>query len=295
MQAQGFIRQNNAASGFTVNDTFVPSTNSDLNIQANISDFAPIRPASCQAFVKGFCRTTTTQHRIRSSRISSIPAWASMATPTPTRATNRESANVTWVYTGEFFDADGVVTFAAKLNAVWQLIIDGYAVSRLRLGDNGLFYATHVLTLGPGNGGWHTFEFRTSNDGNDNAGVQGGWPFVFNPGGTSYSTVNTVNTGLIQPMDNGNQNLFRVPSTSNPYTLNKLGTGTLTLTGPSTYSGGTQIQAGNVVLGPQVRLFRPVRSTTSRRKMKCSSSSSSGSMMSARARTRSAAARSPSP
>ena len=44
---------------------------------------------------------------------------------------------------------------------------------------------SQVLYIGPGNGGWHTFEFRVSDAGNGNAGTRrGNFPFSIAPAGT---------------------------------------------------------------------------------------------------------------
>src|SRR5437870_4726109 len=139
MQAQGFIRENNAASGFTVNDTFVPSTNSDLNIQASISDFAPNAAGFLPGLREGTLSGNISTNQNPEQSYQFYPRMGEYGQTNANSGGLPWQANVTWVYTGEFFDADGVVTFAAKLNAQWQLIIDGYAVARApTVGDNGL-------------------------------------------------------------------------------------------------------------------------------------------------------------
>src|SRR5689334_8849968 len=55
-----------------------------------------------------------------------------------------------------------------------------------------------------------------------------------------------ANTSFIEPVDNGNMNLFRTPAAQVHYTLNKTGTGTLNLQGTNSYTGGTQIKAGDL-------------------------------------------------
>ena len=53
---------------------------------------------------------------------------------------------------------------------------------------------------------------------------------------------------FVTPLDNGTMNFFRTPAAAAPYTLNKQGSGTLNLQGANTYTGGTQVNAGDLVL-----------------------------------------------
>jgi hypothetical protein len=104
------------------------------------------------------------------------------------------SRQETWVYSGEFFDADGVVSFAAAINDQWILRIDGVTV--LQGGSNNStannMRASHVLTLGPGQGnGWHTIDVRF-NQGDAPAGPTSGVPFSFAPGARSAAPLPTT-------------------------------------------------------------------------------------------------------
>lgn len=97
------------------------------------------------------------------------------------------SSNETWVYTGEFYDADGRFSFAENLDDMALLVIDGVPVIANGLfdqvsssaftvgqtGDSGYqsgantsiggIVATPTIDFGPGNSGWHSFELRIRN------------------------------------------------------------------------------------------------------------------------------------
>ncbi|MEX2140550.1 MAG: PA14 domain-containing protein [Pirellulales bacterium] len=133
--------------------------------------------------------------------------------------------NTTHVYTGEFFDADGIVAFAEHFDDTVLLRVDGrdvlspnaWNVPSASPDDDA---ATPGLqtNIGAGNAGWHTFELRVGQGGGGagTPGNQGGanWPFGtfgvgFNPNpGTSIT--NATDQANYQPMlDNGSMNLFR--------------------------------------------------------------------------------------
>jgi hypothetical protein len=138
--------------------------------------------------------------------------------------------NSTHVYTGEFFDADGIVAFAEHFDDTVLLMIDGRTI----LNSNQWNVATASpdddpgtpglqTNIGPGNGGWHAFELRLGQGtgGVGAPGNQGGadWPFGsfgvgFNPDPGS-SIANPTAQSNYQPMlDNGSMNLFR--TSANP-------------------------------------------------------------------------------
>jgi hypothetical protein len=134
--------------------------------------------------------------------------------------------NETWVYTGEFFDADGTFTFGENIDDDTRLFIDGNIVlnsgccgearSNNGGGNNGNDYG-----MGAAGDGWHRFELRIRNGGggagSDPTGA--GWGtgdaasfarkgFGLNAAGTT--SVNAVD--YIIPTDSGNGQLFRVAS-----------------------------------------------------------------------------------
>jgi autotransporter-associated beta strand protein len=132
--------------------------------------------------------------------------------------------NETWVYTGEFFDADGNFTFGENIDDDTRLFIDGNLV--LNSGccnearsNNGGPNDGNSYGMGPAGNGWHRFELRVRNGGggagSDPTGA--GWGqgdanafarkgFGLNAGGTT--SVNAAD--YVIPTDNGFANLFRV-------------------------------------------------------------------------------------
>src|SRR5262249_60713441 len=70
----------------------------------------------------------------------------------------------TWVYTGQFFDADGIVSFGTAIDDGAFLSIDGttYLTYTSNITD-----ATGVLNIGmgPAGDGWHNIDLRVENNG----------------------------------------------------------------------------------------------------------------------------------
>lgn len=132
--------------------------------------------------------------------------------------------NETWIYTGEFFDADGIFTFGENIDDDTRLKIDGNLV--LNSGccgearsNNGGASDGNSYGMGPAGDGWHRFELRVHNGaggaGSDPTGA--GWGtgdgntfarkgFGLNASGTT--SVNAVD--YVIPTDSGNATLFRV-------------------------------------------------------------------------------------
>jgi autotransporter-associated beta strand protein len=169
-----------------------------------------------------------------------------------------------YVYTGQFYDADGVFTFAENIDDIAEVKIDG--IVRLRnfgattastTGYPGLygenpFGAVNTLVnygMGPAGDGWHDIEIRFYN-GTGNAGAQGTslWSslkgFGFDP-----NTINTNAQGnaYVIPTDPGDMTLFRC-HISNGNALTKTGSGTLTLGGDNSYTGPTTVEQGKLLV-----------------------------------------------
>lgn len=265
-----------------VNDTFVPSKNPDLVIAATIADPTPVNgflPGLREGVVSGNNNLAAPNPDNSFQLTTRLGEYGTSSTNgIGTNGGFPDSGlpwgnNVTWIYSGEFFDEDGIISFGATLNDSFQLKIDGVVVTADQSVSNRAvptFTAnsnttgnntrtTHVLYIGPGNAGWHTFEFRVGNAGNPEAGAHNlHFPFTIAPGGTAAGVIGyTSRTGLtgveardsfVTPLESGTMNLFRTPAVAAPYTLNKQGSGTLNLRGANTYTGGTQVNAGDLVL-----------------------------------------------
>ncbi len=142
--------------------------------------------------------------------------------------------NSTHVYSGEIFDADGIVAFAEQFDDSVLLKID--------MNNNGTFEASETvlnngafnvptttdgdtvaagvqpLNIGAGDGGWHAFELRLGQGtgGVGTAGNQGGanWPFLtfgfgYNPNPPA-TIPNAIQQSNYQPLvDNGSGTLLR--------------------------------------------------------------------------------------
>jgi autotransporter-associated beta strand protein len=191
--------------------------------------------------------------------------------------------NETWVYTGEFFDADGSFAFAENIDDAVLLKIDGVtyinngtwnvatstattAGYQTQSGTLGTVVAgananggTTNFGMGPNGDGWHSFELRMYNGGGGagassqsaNAG-NGNWSPTYgigwNPGSVLPADAN--GSGYFIPQDSGAGNLFRTAVPVNTSHILKQGAGTLSLnSGANTYTGGTIISQGTVLVG----------------------------------------------
>src|SRR5439155_5940110 len=118
------------------------------------------------------------------------------------------SDNTTWVYTGQFFDADGQFAFAENIDDNVLVKIDG--VQRLR--DTAWNVPTTTgasstnLGMGPAGDGWHDVEIRMGNGGGGAGPVAGtGWTATYGFG-LRDSTTNLTSTDgsqYVAPLDPG--------------------------------------------------------------------------------------------
>src|SRR5205085_10434506 len=77
---------------------------------------------------------------------------------------NPWNANETWVYTGQFFDADGIVAFGTAIDDGAFLKIDG--ASYLNYSSNiTIASGTLNIGMGPSGDGWHNIDIRVENGG----------------------------------------------------------------------------------------------------------------------------------
>jgi len=172
--------------------------------------------------------------------------------------------NDLWVYTGQFYDADGRFSFAENIDDRASIWIDGVHVlyngndritsTAMVAGQRGTtIEATGAGTnsaagagtlnfgMGPNGDGWHTIEIRFNN-GTGGAGPWGAsngftnnFGFGLNPGGTQ-ALDGAVYT---RPIDPGDASLFRTPMG---------GKGTIQV------DAGSSLTAGGVAVTTEVRL-----------------------------------------
>ena len=156
----------------------------------------------------------------------------------------------TWVYTGQFYDADGVFSFGESIDDVAWMKIDGTVC--LNNDDWDIPTTTGILDLGMGAGGdgWHDVEIRFYNGyGGKGAVAREGWTttkgFGLNADGTT-----SINGGdyLDSVIDPGDGSLWRFGVAVSPNDLIKTGTGILTLSGANTYVGATTVEQGTLLV-----------------------------------------------
>jgi fibronectin-binding autotransporter adhesin len=162
--------------------------------------------------------------------------------------------NMTWVYTGQFFDADGTFTFGENIDDDTRLFIDGALV--LNSGccgearsNNGGANDGNSYGMGPNGDGWHNFEvrFRNGGGGAGSAPTGANWGqgdaatysrigFGLNANGTT--SVDRIAGGYVIPTDPGNASLFRVAT----------GGGSLDVDAGATLKVGSTSNASNIRL-----------------------------------------------
>lgn len=120
------------------------------------------------------------------------------------------AGNTTWVYTGQFYDADGVFSFAERIDDKTLVVIDGNTV----LNDSVWNVATTTgvlnMGMGPNGDGWHDIEIRFSNGGGGAGAVNGnGWTTTKGFGLNVDGSNSTDGSNYIAPVDPGDGTLFR--------------------------------------------------------------------------------------
>ena len=255
-----------------VNDTFVPSKKPDLVITASIADQPVINGYVAgirEGIISGANNLTSPNPDTSLQLTTRLGEYATgFGGGATANGGNPDSGlplgrNITSIYTGEFYDEDGIISFGGALNDVHQLRIDGvivtasYSISNRRCrfsiptairptmirAPRTCCISAQAITAGiRSSTAWRA--------GNNNSGAQTGFPFSIAPGGTIGNTGTSVNAApapsFVTPVDNGGMNFFRSPAGEVHYTLYKQGLGTLDLQGENTYSGGTQVNQGDL-------------------------------------------------
>ena len=166
--------------------------------------------------------------------------------------------NRTWVYTGQFYDADGVFSFGENIDDVAWMKIDG--VVRMNNGGWNTPTTTGILDLGMGaeGDGWHDVEIRFQNGGGGAGAVASSeyhWTttkgFGLNAAGTTSVDANDYPDSVTDP---GDGSLWRYGLAISPNDLIKTGTGTLTLSGANTYVGATTVEQGTLIAASDTAL-----------------------------------------
>jgi autotransporter-associated beta strand protein len=149
--------------------------------------------------------------------------------------------NESWVYTGQFFDADGIFTFGENIDDQTRVIIDGVTVlsndqwnvatntqgpdgtqhdtgATVPSANSGAIKADNNYGMGPLGDGWHTFEVRFQGGGGGNGPINfQGWGGGDNASYTNKGfglapngTTSRLGGDYILPIDPGDGSLFRV-------------------------------------------------------------------------------------
>ena len=123
-----------------VNDTFIPSKNPDLVVAASIADES-LTNSPQGLYIPGLRKGVVAGNAVftGSNPDTSLQLSPHMGEYGVGNAQNNStstglpwSQNSTWIYTGEFFDADGIISFGTALVPTWQLKIDGVIPRRPR-------------------------------------------------------------------------------------------------------------------------------------------------------------------
>ncbi len=135
------------------------------------------------------------------------------------------AGNVTVMYTGEFYDEDGIVSFREAIDEWARLVVDGNVLFDDRNYTNEIEYRADL-----GRGGWFTFELRMRNTGGGGGAKTPGAGFQYDPTGATTWVV-------AENSDANTADLFRVtvPITGS---INTATEGTYTITYTATDAAG---------------------------------------------------------
>ena len=137
--------------------------------------------------------------------------------------------SVAWIYSGEFYDADGVFTFAENLDDVALLVLDGTprllntsaTILTTTASNTGVQLTTPMVGanlatpansfgMGPSGDGWHTFELRIGNlSGTAGPKATNGFSLNYGFGLNPNGTTALDGSAFQRPVDPGDGSLFR--------------------------------------------------------------------------------------
>ena len=135
------------------------------------------------------------------------------------------TGNVTVMYSGEFYDEDGIVSFREAIDEWARLVIDGKV-----LFDDHDYNAEIEHAADLGRGGWFSFELRMRNTGGGGGAKTPGAGFQYDPaGGTAWR--------VAENSDAGTADLFRV-TVGIPDSINTTTEGEYSITYTATDAAG---------------------------------------------------------
>jgi autotransporter-associated beta strand protein len=173
--------------------------------------------------------------------------------------------STTYVYSGWFYDADGIFSFAENIDDIVELKIDGNVVLRNNNWNqpassggstNNLAPAGNAklnLGMGPNGDGWHQIDLRLHNGSSGGgANTTTGWTTTKGIGLNVDGTTSINGADYIIPIDSGDGLLFQTPDSvlvteTIENALNKTGAGTLRITSAQDYTGPTTISSGTLI------------------------------------------------
>jgi hypothetical protein len=129
------------------------------------------------------------------------------------------SNNVTWVYSGQVYDADGVFSFGENISESVWVRVDGMV--RMNNTAAGTPSTTGIINAGPGpyGDGWHDLEIRIgAGDGAQGAVEGSGWTASKGFGFNAAGTTSTDGGDYVVPTDPGSMLLLRVSTVPEPST-----------------------------------------------------------------------------
>lgn len=261
--AAGTVNFNSSISG---NYSAVRVTSGIANLGANPISFAQF--ALAEGLQEGVAAVLDNNLENPGNRgIVDRPRMGETSAITNDPNTGWATANQTWVYSGQFFDADGVFAFAENIDDNVRVMVDGVMVitndqwnvptssgnttSNVSGKTDGDTF-THNYGMGPDGDGWHNVKFLFAQGGGGAGPVgENGWGggdnatfankgFGFNSNPTTGVATSTDGSNYVIPIENlnGTPELFRTP----------MGGGSVEISAGSALMAGSLVNAGQIVI-----------------------------------------------